>query len=738
MDRVDSTLRWLLSLSLAAFLLASGHPAGADCTDYRFTPRLVYRFDTYNPGYGILLDGTTAYWAGSATGAMPLRAFDISDPEHPIQLWEMPALMHPGSLALGNGWLYAGGYDYQAAQGAIQVIRLDDHSTVAFGHAGQDDPVRALAVHGDRVEYVTDGTIQIARVLPDSFEILGALALDGPLWDFAVDPPYAFVASREAGLHVVDTSDPAQPVRVATLDTADSVWDIALQGSLGFVAAGAEGLLVVDLADPLSPREVGRLEGIGRATGVVLDGSTAFVHAWNSMVVIDISIPTAPLRVNAFGVAEGTLDYVIRGDYVLVAHPGLDVFRHVDPAEVETIGSLSLPSPLSDSDLEGALDFLVGLNTLFIVDVSDRQHPVQLGQLDFEDPPYSDPEMACVRVEGSYAYLLAVGQFRIYVVDVSVPTSPVEVNQVWLPDLCPLSSLEIAGRLGYVAILCSYPGPRLGVLDLSVPTNPRLVATVPLPFTPDQVAYADSVGYATTGAYSGGWTTHLAIARLAPGPPEVLSDTPWGLHPPISIAVSGDRVYLSGRSYLATVDASDLTSPQLIATINAPLGQLTADGDRLYLAAGSLGVYAYDLSDRDHPALIGAWRTEGTAQVRTDGDVLVCLGSGVSIGPRACNAAAVPHPATVPPCVVATLPNPSAGGTQLRLSLGAPTAPRIEILDVTGRRIRSWTPGMMAAGVHEIAWDGRDRSGQAVAAGVYRALVHAGKERTSAPVIRLR
>ncbi len=64
-------------------------------------------------------------------------------------------------------------------------------------------------------------------------------------------------------------------------------------------------------------------------------------------------------------------------------------------------------------------------------------------------------------------------------------------------------------------------------------------------------------------------------------------------------------------------------------------------------------------------------------------------------------------------------PNPAAGPVRLRYH--APAAPyaRLEVYDPTGRAVRVLEGPRWSEGWQEVAWDGRDREGRPVAAGVY-------------------
>ncbi|HEY6196289.1 MAG TPA: FlgD immunoglobulin-like domain containing protein [Candidatus Eisenbacteria bacterium] len=67
--------------------------------------------------------------------------------------------------------------------------------------------------------------------------------------------------------------------------------------------------------------------------------------------------------------------------------------------------------------------------------------------------------------------------------------------------------------------------------------------------------------------------------------------------------------------------------------------------------------------------------------------------------------------------------DPAHAGGMLRFEMPARGAARVTILDAQGRRIAEPLTGDLAAGPVQVAWDGRDASGQSVAAGVYFARV---------------
>jgi hypothetical protein len=70
-------------------------------------------------------------------------------------------------------------------------------------------------------------------------------------------------------------------------------------------------------------------------------------------------------------------------------------------------------------------------------------------------------------------------------------------------------------------------------------------------------------------------------------------------------------------------------------------------------------------------------------------------------------------------------PNPFRGQTTLRFDLPEAANVSLSIYDVMGRQVATLVDGSMAAGRHEVAWQGRGRNGS-LASGVYFARLKAG------------
>jgi hypothetical protein len=77
-------------------------------------------------------------------------------------------------------------------------------------------------------------------------------------------------------------------------------------------------------------------------------------------------------------------------------------------------------------------------------------------------------------------------------------------------------------------------------------------------------------------------------------------------------------------------------------------------------------------------------------------------------------------------------PNPSRQEARLEFALPAEGEVEMEVFDALGRSVKHVFRGTLAAGVHDLAWDGRDDAGRTVASGAYLVRLTAGSERETA------
>lgn len=83
-------------------------------------------------------------------------------------------------------------------------------------------------------------------------------------------------------------------------------------------------------------------------------------------------------------------------------------------------------------------------------------------------------------------------------------------------------------------------------------------------------------------------------------------------------------------------------------------------------------------------------------------------------------------------------PNPLNPTTTIRFTLPQAARTELAVFDLSGRLVRVLLRGARGAGAHEVAWDGRDASGQPVGSGVYLYRLEAGRTVETRKLVVLR
>jgi hypothetical protein len=288
-----------------------------------------------------------------------------------------------------------------------------------------------------------------------------------------VSGDFAFVAAGGSGLQVVNaSSDRTHPAVVSSLAITGNANDVALAGNIAYVAMGTSGLAAVDVTNPLTPRLLGTVSTGGNALDVAPRGTTVFVANGNSLVLVDVTSPSAmtvikslPLAGTIWGVdidadrhlaavAAGGSGLIlvdvtnptapvvrgsvvtgdargaaIRGNFVLVADQAnsmtsVNISNLAAPVVVSRT-ALSLGGRLNDIKLSG--NFALGADVFFVngIPIIDITNPGTLQPRAILNFTARDDNALGIAVDGNYAYLAtehsnlskggSVGDSRLYI-----------------------------------------------------------------------------------------------------------------------------------------------------------------------------------------------------------------------------------------------------------------------------------------------------------------------------------
>jgi hypothetical protein len=83
----------------------------------------------------------------------------------------------------------------------------------------------------------------------------------------------------------------------------------------------------------------------------------------------------------------------------------------------------------------------------------------------------------------------------------------------------------------------------------------------------------------------------------------------------------------------------------------------------------------------------------------------------------------------------AVVPNPTSGQAAIDFALPSAQGTRLDVFDVSGHRVRNLVDNRLEAGVHRVAWDGRDERGNPLSPGVYFVRLTGGQRTTSEKLV---
>ncbi|MHC5055523.1 MAG: PKD domain-containing protein [Planctomycetota bacterium] len=279
---------------------------------------------------------------------------------------------------------------------------------------------------------------------------------------------------RGTAVRVFDLSVPAAPTYVATTTGSDGSYDVLVSGTIAWVAADLYDLAVFDVSDPTAPVFLRRVEaptGTG-ARGLARDGDLlAMTDDWSAVHLFDVSTPELPDPVKSIDTSDwfwaDSVD--LQGDYAYLglASDTLRILDISDPSQPTEVASVAAWDNIQAADVHGDTLYISALSGFKVIDVSDPTSPVTVDEVPTAKSCYG----ACQGPEAgghSYAYV-ANGTDGLAVYDVTAGST---VRTIPTGNYCR----DVLCIGGFLYVACY----DLKVFDISSPSNPVLVNTMPL------------------------------------------------------------------------------------------------------------------------------------------------------------------------------------------------------------------------------------------------------------------
>jgi len=287
-----------------------------------FDSDLASVFEVPNAGFAMKLhiDGDALYVADLSGG---VRIYDLSDPMAPIFLDEVATRPNCQDLAVGGGLLYAVNSDNSGA--GLTVTDVSDPAfPIPLSEFDTGNQTMGIGVENSLC-VLANGfgglrTVDVADPLAPVF--LGDLPFGANATDVVPVGGVAFAVSFGGGMLAVDVSDPSGMSIIhqqfwGFLNALDVTDDLA------WVADGQAGLRVVDISDPADLVSIATQSVGGQPRDVVrspVDEHYVFLaDDFYGLRQMDVSDPAVPLLVGSYPSADRGMGVDAVGDLVVLA-----------------------------------------------------------------------------------------------------------------------------------------------------------------------------------------------------------------------------------------------------------------------------------------------------------------------------------------------------------------------------------------------------------------------------------
>jgi hypothetical protein len=563
-------------------------------------PQIIAEINTtLGPAFSLALHNDYLFIAG---GSHQLQVVDVSDPYNPQLLtnadntapekWEERYVkIHQGRAFVAD---------------AINGLYAIDINTPASPQPIANKPIRINATDfkaksidfKDNFAFVScrpqgqanNGALVILDVTnPNAMQIKGSVLM--PTWEVynvTVVGDYAYVATSQSGIQVVNISDPENPAIVHTFNTSGRAFAITVAGQTGYVADNLFGITVLDLTDPTDINALGVIDTPGEAQRIVLKGDFACVADGEAgLQVVDIKAP-AVQQVIAWVPTPGVAQFFERkGDYIYLGDGGggLQVIDVSNPESPFIAGHTPTTHLARHVDVVGNIAYIADTQGgLQVADISDPTKPRIIGSL-IDDLPVTQPWTRYVTVDENSDIAFLANLSRLFLVDVSDPGNPTYKSQL----------TGFKGLDGIIAIKGTYAyvpekknGGKINVVNFSDPDNPVVVNTIDVvpgetEEGPRAVSIVGNKAYVANGDHG------LCILDIT-NPANPVFNSSWSIelfHRAFFVSVIGNTAYVAdGRSGIQMVDVSDPANMWVIGALDTPVEAncLAVDDDKVLVA----------------------------------------------------------------------------------------------------------------------------------------------------------
>ena len=498
-------------------------------------------------------------------------------------------------------------------EGLWMIDVIDPAHPVVVGYISASR-AQGVAVAGNYL-YLADAGLTILDITqPHQPVQVSHLPLAGYPRGVTVSGGYAYIATYD-GLQIVDVTNPASPVALGFV-AAEGSWSVAVMNGYAYVTRIEFGFDVVNVANPAAPAVVAQVE-LGYTYDISATSQAVFVVGSDGLRTFDITDPLHPAPTGIFSTDSESVGLVVRDNMAYVAARS-DGFYVVDVSELTSITTLGLadtPGKAEGIALAGGFAYVAdGAAGLRVLSLADPLQPTEVGHL--ATSTYANN----LTVVGTRAYIAEERDYNtgtaggLAIVDVADPAHPVQLGRIETPDSA--TSVSVRDNLAYVTAMSS----GLRIIDVS---NPAVSHEIGFIDTPGDALDVSVVvrGYKVVAFVADLFWGVRIIDVTNPAQPVEISHLPqdsgslW-----TGVAARGNYLYVTNAGPdldlggIYVIDVSNLNAPRFVGLAHARRAMgVTIKDDRAYVSGDDLTVF--DLTDPVQPVELGAYKSSGAVAV---------------------------------------------------------------------------------------------------------------------------
>jgi hypothetical protein len=696
-------------------------PAGnfVGSTDFRNNGTIEYVGSCMWTGMSDVYVVGNNVWCSFADGPWHIDISDISNPVFLSRVYTPFYTLKQGEIMGSNDILVEGDYTYIGDHEGVRIVNINNMELISTYSLRR---AHTLYLRNNNL-YVCDGTgfwvLDVSDPAePDSigfYEKPAAVGLD-------IVGDYAYISSTSGMiLTILDISNPENPTFVSELEiigVCPCGNQIIVENGYAYIAGGAGGFHIVDVSDPANPVFKLSIDFDGSVTRIATINPqyvVISVSTPSSIEVIDVSDPVNPFVAASYG-GSGDL-FLSENRLFIVSSNSISIQDVQDPLNFSYLGSIDVEVYYSRGvRVSGNFAYIVDGGDWFnpslnIVDISDPYNPFTRGNYSIGYPAWSTN----LDVKDGYVYVIEKMSEKVKIIDVSDPDLPVLAGEY----ATSVAAEDIFVGNPYTYLLVDKD---LQIVDLQDPSNPSLVSSITLGAETVKIIYVDN-GYAYIGDDIGDvWIIDVSDSLS----PFVVSTFNTAAAT-TGIFTAGNSLYVVSQEELQIVDISNINSPVIVGsyldTDLSSYSTICVETGYAFIVNNIGGFIKIDVSDPTAPFREEFYQTAGWCRdlayandhlyITTDRSFQVLKdGSIQGIGDE--NRSILSNYS-----LSQNRPNPFNLSTTISYQLKEPGEVIFNIYNLQGQLVIKLVDSRQSSGRHSVVWDGRDDSGNPVSSGIY-------------------